>query len=201
MPAKVLGMPAFPHLRENNVRKGFLEDAQLHALVADGELWFRALVECGRTYGWRVSELLSLKVNQVDLEQQVIRLDPGTTKNSDGREVFMTDAVRLLLAACVHGKTPRLPGLYSKKRNASPRLSGYVGSSLCQSRCGTNCVRRLLKANGLRKDLRALQRPAIALQGSHLPRYASDVSPKSAKGWNPRVNHHEDWRMAHTKRF
>ena len=37
-PAKVLRMPAFPHLRENNVRKGFLEDSQLHALVADAEL-------------------------------------------------------------------------------------------------------------------------------------------------------------------
>jgi hypothetical protein len=43
-PAKVLRMPAFPHLRENNVRKGFLEDAKLHALLADAELWFRALV-------------------------------------------------------------------------------------------------------------------------------------------------------------
>ena len=118
MPAKVLGMPAFPHLRENNVRKGFLEDAQLHALVADGELWFRALVECGRTYGWRVSELLSLKVNQVDLEQQVIRLDPGTTKNSDGREVFMTDAVRLLLPRACMERPPDSP-VFTRK-NGTP---------------------------------------------------------------------------------
>ena len=103
-PPKVLRMPAFPHLRENNVRKGFLEDGQLQALTHDAELWFRALVECGRTYGWRVSELRGLKVEQVDLVQQVIRLEPGTTKNSDGREVFMTSAVRALLAACVEGK-------------------------------------------------------------------------------------------------
>ncbi len=105
-PAKVLRMPAFPHLRENNIRKGFLEDSQLHALVADAELWFRALVECGRTYGWRVSELVNMRVEQVDLVQQVIRLEPGTTKNNDGREVFMTDSVRTLLAECVRGKAP-----------------------------------------------------------------------------------------------
>jgi len=74
--------------------------------VADAELWFRALVECGRTYGWRVSELLGLRVEQVDLVQKVIRLEPGTTKNSDGREVFMTDTVRNLLSASVQGKAP-----------------------------------------------------------------------------------------------
>jgi integrase len=45
-----------------------------------------------------------MKVKQVDLMERVIRLDPGTTKKSDGREVFMTDALYLLLAACVERK-------------------------------------------------------------------------------------------------
>src|SRR5215469_15070117 len=72
-PAKVLRMPHFPHLRENNVRKGFLEDSQYARLVAGSDLWFRTLVELGRTYGWRVSELLTMKVAQVDLVQRVIR--------------------------------------------------------------------------------------------------------------------------------
>jgi len=103
-PTKVQRMPAFPHLSENNVRKGFLDDAQYRTLVDGAELWFRALVECGRTYGWRVSELLNLRVEQVDLTQRVIRLEPGTTKNTDGREVFMTDAVHALLSACLTGK-------------------------------------------------------------------------------------------------
>jgi integrase len=103
-PAKVLRMPHFPHLRENNVRKGFLEDSQYAKLVAGTELWFRTLVECGRTYGWRISELLSMKVRQIDLAQRVIRLDPGTTKNNDGREVIMTEALHHLLGACVTGK-------------------------------------------------------------------------------------------------
>jgi len=105
-PAKVLRMPHFPLLRENNVRKGFLDDAQYRKLIEGTELWFRALVECGRTYGWRLSELLNLRVEQVDLIQRVIRLEPGTTKNADGREVFMTDAVAALLSSCVMGKKP-----------------------------------------------------------------------------------------------
>ncbi len=104
-PPKVVRVPKFPKLAENNVRKGFLEDGQYRKLIEYcSELWFRSLVECGRTYGWRVSELLSMGVNQLDLAQRVIRLEPGTTKNRDGREVLMTDSVHKLLSALVHGK-------------------------------------------------------------------------------------------------
>jgi integrase len=106
-PAKVTRIPAFPHLAENNVRKGFLEDGQYQKLVDYcPELWFRAIVECGRTYGWRISEVLNLKVGQIDVEHRVIRLEPGTTKNKSGREVVMTEAVYQLLSACIESKGP-----------------------------------------------------------------------------------------------
>jgi integrase len=104
-PSKVLRLPNFPHLVENNVRKGFLEDGQYSKIVAHcTELWFRSIVECGRTYGWRISELLNMQVNQIDLAQRVIRLEPGTTKNREGREVVMTDTVYTLLSTCVLDK-------------------------------------------------------------------------------------------------
>ncbi len=104
-PAKVLRLPNFPHLAENNIRKGFLEDGQYSKIVAHcPELWFRSIVECGRTYGWRISELLNMQVCQIDLAQRVIRLEPGTTKNREGREVVMTAAVYTLLSACVIDK-------------------------------------------------------------------------------------------------
>lgn len=117
-PAKVLRLPAFPKLKEDNVRKGFLEDSQSRKLVEDAELWFRALVGCGRTYGWRVSELVGLRVRQVDLAQRVIRLEPGTTKNSEGREVVMTDAVYTLLSACVIGK--KVDDYVFTRKNGNP---------------------------------------------------------------------------------
>jgi integrase len=104
-PPKVHRIPAFPHLQENNIRTGFLEDGQFEKLIAAcPELWFRALVEVGRTYGWRVSELLSMRVRQIDLLARTIRLEPGTTKNRDGREVTMTRNVHGLLSACAEGK-------------------------------------------------------------------------------------------------
>jgi len=99
-------LPKFPKLAEDNIRKGFLEDAQYKKLIAYcPDLWFRALVEMGRTYGWRISELINLQVKQVDVDGRTIRLEPGTTKNKDGREVTMTNAVHSLLAKCVAGKS------------------------------------------------------------------------------------------------
>jgi len=83
-----LRSPYFPQLKENNVGNGFLEDSQYRALVEGADLWFRTLVECGSTFGWRISELIGIKVGQVDLMQRVIRLAPGTTKNNEGREGF-----------------------------------------------------------------------------------------------------------------
>jgi integrase len=70
------------------------------------DLWFRSIVEIGRTYGWRVSEVKNMRVNQVDLIQRTISLHPGTTKNRDGRTVTMTDAVAHLLSMCVRSQRP-----------------------------------------------------------------------------------------------
>jgi integrase len=104
-PPKVAHLPNFPHLQEDNVRKGFLEDDQYARLAAAAaDLWLRALLEVGTTYGWRRQELLNLRVRQVDLATGTIRLDPGTTKNRDGREATMTAIVRTLLRECVRGK-------------------------------------------------------------------------------------------------
>jgi len=106
-PPKVNRIPGFPRLAEDNVRKGFLEDAQYELLFgSSSESWFRAIVEVGRTYGWRVGELLSMRVKQVDLMSRTIRLEPGTTKNRDGREVTMTKRVHELLKLCAFGKQP-----------------------------------------------------------------------------------------------
>ena len=103
-PPKVYRVPAFPHLAEDNVRTGFLEDGQYRKLVEGSDLWFRAMVEVGRTYGWRISELREMKVSQVNLLNRTIRLEPGTTKNGEGREVSMTKAVYGLLAGCIISK-------------------------------------------------------------------------------------------------
>jgi integrase len=77
----------------------------------------RAILELGSTYGWREAELLGMRVSQVDLVQRVIRLEPGTTRNGEGREVEMTPAVFALLMTLMAGKEPevfaRMVGQYA----------------------------------------------------------------------------------------
>jgi len=107
-PPRVPSVPHFPHLKENNARQGFITPEQFAELVAHcPELWLRTLLETGYNYGWRVSELLNLRVGQVDLVDHTIRLNPGTTKNLEGREASIESSTLLqLLRQCVEGKRP-----------------------------------------------------------------------------------------------
>jgi integrase len=105
-PPKVLRVPNIPRLQENNARQGFFTAEQYANLVAHcPDLWLRALLETAYNYGWRVSELLNLRVRQVDLVARTIRLEPGTTKNREGREVTIESVALLeLLRRCLNGK-------------------------------------------------------------------------------------------------
>ena len=103
-PPKVVNVPIFPRLKESNARSGFLEDAQFTKLVQGSKLWFRTLVECGATIGWRHHELLGLRFRQIDLEHKIVRLEPGTTKNDEGREAPMSETMLHLLTACTEDK-------------------------------------------------------------------------------------------------
>lgn len=105
-PPRLARVPKFPHLTEDNARKGFVTWEQFEALcAAAGDLWLRTFLELGFTYGWRDGEIKSLRVRQVSFRENIIRLDVGTTKNKEGREVVMTPQVRALLTECVAGKT------------------------------------------------------------------------------------------------
>ena len=64
------------------------------------------LLELAYSYGWRRTELLELRVRQVNFPNRTIRLDPGTTKNREGREVSMTPKVAELLREATRGKKP-----------------------------------------------------------------------------------------------
>lgn len=106
---KVSTNPArqIPRLPERNVRQGFVDDAQYIQLAqACDSLWLRALLALAYTYGWRKGELLSLRVRQVNLLERTIRLEPGTTKNEEGRTVKLTGETYELVKACVEGKQP-----------------------------------------------------------------------------------------------
>ncbi|MQG57758.1 MAG: site-specific integrase, partial [SAR202 cluster bacterium] len=78
--------PYIPLLHENNIRQGFFEREQFEALRGHLPAELRGLVTLAYYTGWRMqSEVFPLRWPQVDRQVGTIRLEPGTTKNSDGR--------------------------------------------------------------------------------------------------------------------
>lgn len=98
--AKLHYKPHFPMLRENNIRKGFFERDQYLALLKHLPEAMRPIVTFAYVTGWRInSEVLPLQWRQVDLSAGEVRLDPGTTKNGEGRVFYLTPELQELLQA------------------------------------------------------------------------------------------------------
>jgi len=95
-------------LEENNIRTGFVDEAQYRVLAdkAAGQLWLRTMLALGYTYGFRKAELLNMRASQVDLLARTIRLNPGETKNGEGRTVTLTESCYVLVLEMAKGKQP-----------------------------------------------------------------------------------------------
>jgi len=93
-PPKVDRVPYIPMLKENNVRQGFFEHGEFIALRDALPDYLKGFVTFGYKTGWRVSEITGLTWNKVDLEQGIVRLEPGETKNDDARTVFLDDELQ-----------------------------------------------------------------------------------------------------------
>jgi len=99
---KLLRLPMIRQLEEAPPRSGFFERDEFEAVRRHLSEDLRLAVTIAHTYGWRMqSEVLTLELRQVDLEAETIRLDPGQTKNDEGRLVYLTPELRGLLTAQV----------------------------------------------------------------------------------------------------
>lgn len=91
-------MPHFPHLEENPPRVGFFEENEFNAVLQHLPACLKPPMTFAYLTGWRCrSEVLRLPWRNIDFETGTIRLDVGSTKNKDGRVVYMTAQLRSLL--------------------------------------------------------------------------------------------------------
>lgn len=84
-PPKIARAPYIRLLPENNVRKGFLDDAPYLKLRNELPDYLQPLYVIAYHLGNRLGELRRLRWDQVDLKRNQIRLHPGETKNEEGR--------------------------------------------------------------------------------------------------------------------
>ncbi len=95
---KLLQKPHIPLLKEDNVRVGFFERDQFLAVLARLPEPVQPAATFAYITGWRIdSEVLSLEWRQVDFGAGEVRLDPGKTKNGEGRTFPMTRDLREVL--------------------------------------------------------------------------------------------------------
>jgi len=95
---KLLQKPHIPLLKEHNVRVGFFEREEFDPVLGRLSDFVRPVAVFAYITGWRIdSEVLSLEWRHVDFRAGEVRLDPGMTKNGEGRTFPMTVELRALL--------------------------------------------------------------------------------------------------------
>lgn len=106
-PPRVSRLVHIELLPEPKTRKGFIDKVQYEQLKLHAARygdWLHGMLALGFTLGWRVSEIQSLRVNQINLLEQTVRLH--TSKNEDPRVGPLDNELAAILARCIQGKSP-----------------------------------------------------------------------------------------------
>ena len=91
-------LPPIKKTRETGIRKGFFERETFQEILKHVDEWWHELYEVAYITGWRLdSEICPLTWAQVDFANGLLRLEPGTTKNKEGRNFPLTPNLRAAL--------------------------------------------------------------------------------------------------------
>ena len=124
---KLLRLPLLDRPREGAARQGFFERDQYEAVRRRLPDDLKVAVTIAYTYGWRMqSEVLALERRQLDLEAGTLRLDPGQSKNDEGRVIYLTQECVSLLA----GQVARVEGLQRRLGRIVPALFPNLGKGV-----------------------------------------------------------------------
>jgi integrase len=97
--SKLVRLPIIRKLKEGAPREGFFEDHQYQAVRWRPPEDLQVAIDIMHTFGWR--KVLGLERRQLDLKAGTLRLDPGSTKNDEGRVVYLTPELKSALTAHV----------------------------------------------------------------------------------------------------
>src|SRR5262245_32769111 len=87
--------PYIARLKVNNARKGFFEAEQFQGLVRHLPEPIKPVAIVAYVTGWRVhDEILTRQRHHLDLKAGWLRLEPGETKNNEGRNFPLTPMLR-----------------------------------------------------------------------------------------------------------
>jgi integrase len=88
-PPKVRIVPFIPKLKEAPPRSGYLEHEEYLKLKNVLPEYLRPVLVMAYYTGARKGEILALRWSQIDMPEQKVTLEPGTTKNDEGRFFYL----------------------------------------------------------------------------------------------------------------
>ena len=146
-PSKVLHVPVIPRMCKEHVRTGFFEHDEFLAMRGALPDHQKVPLTIGYWAGMRKGEILNLRWEQVDLQRELIRLDPGSTKNGDGRVVPLMGDMAIVLE--------RWRNLTLNSWPSCPWVCHYEGQRLTRlTRAWERAARRIGLSGKLFHDLR-----------------------------------------------
>jgi integrase len=107
--------PAFPLIRTDNARRGFVTEEQMRAILRELPAYLRPLGLFGWYAGWRSTEVSGLMWKNVDMANGVIRLEAEQSKNRRAR-VFPFRAI------------PELVTMMRERRERTRALEKAIGA-------------------------------------------------------------------------
>ena len=174
--SKVVTKPYIPTLVENNVRSGFFEHDDFIRLRKALPEDLRPLVTFAHYTGWRAREIKTLRWNQVDLKAGAVRLNPGTTKNNQGRLIFLHPDVRESFAALWKNRRLDCPWVFH--RGGRP-IGDFRGAweSACKKAGLSGMLFHDFRRTAVRNMVRAgvPERVAMRFLGIRLDRSSTDT--------------------------
>lgn len=95
---RIEAVPYLPRLKNAPPRSGFIDRAELENLCRHLPEYLRPPTRFAFLTGWRLGEIRQLQWRLVDFISEEIRLEPGMTKNGEGRVFPMISELRTLLS-------------------------------------------------------------------------------------------------------
>jgi integrase len=117
-------------LREADPRGGFVTREQFASILKHLPEELQVAATVAYTFGWRKREVLDLARHQYSTPDSTLRLQPGTTKNREGRVVKVTPELRGMLDAQV----TRVREIERKAERVIPWLFPHLEGALAGQR-------------------------------------------------------------------
>lgn len=171
-PPKVARVPRIAGLEVSNTRRGFFTVDDFEKLRAELPDEIKPVAVFAYYTGCRRGEILSLAWDQFDRKARMVRLEPGTTKNDEGRSVPLVDELFDVLAVLKAERDenwPRCPWMFSR---AGTPIKSFRGSwdaackaaGLVDGEGEPNSIFHDLRRTGVRNLVRAGVPEAVAMR-------------------------------------